>query len=80
MLLLPVQADLRHSTSAGRSPVHPPLVNDEDERSEHDRGSWRSLEVVGRAAVLGAMVEQRKRSSSVPPPPPPNDDVFQKIR
>jgi hypothetical protein len=56
------------------------LANDEDERSEHDRGSWRSLEIVGRAAVLGAMIEQRKRLSSVPPPPPPNDDVFQKIR
>lgn len=79
MLLLPVQADLCHSTSAGRSPGHP-LANDEDERSEHDRGSWRSLEIVGRAAVLGAMIEQRKRLSSVPPPPPPNDDVFQKIR
>jgi hypothetical protein len=79
MLLLPVQPDLRHST-AERSPSSPPLANEEDERSEHDRGSWRSLEVVGRAAVLGAMVEQRKRSSSAPPPPPPNDDVFQKIR
>lgn len=72
MLLLPVQPDLSHAPTAGR-PVHPPVTTD-DERSEHDRGSWRSLQAVGPVAVLGAMIEQRKRSSSPPPPP-----EFQKI-
>ena len=37
---------------------------------DEERPSERSLESVGRIAVLGAMVEQRKRTSSLPPPPP----------
>lgn len=45
-----------------------------EEPIDDDRESARSLESVGKIAVLGAMVEQRKRTSSLPPPPPSPDE------
>ena len=39
-----------------------------DECAADDRGSARSLDDVGAATVLGAMVEQQRRRTSRPPP------------
>lgn len=43
----------------------PPVEAPEREPSgADDEASWRSLDEVGAAAILGAMVEQRRRASS----------------